>query len=167
MGGDIIGMERCDMKKIVQTAGRKSLEEFAPQFAHFNDDVLFGENWNNQDIDGKTRSIITVVALMSSGITDSSLKFHLQNAKAHGVTQKEIAAVITHTAFYTGWPKGWAVFNLAKEVWNVNEGDLPYEDEEIFLVPISASQVGVFNVMFSDLSTHLLWGVYAQKIETA
>ena len=116
------------MGKIVQTAGRNALGEFAPQFAHFNDDVLFGENWNNQDIDVKTRSMITVVALMSSGITDSSLVFHLQNAKAHGVTQKEIAAIITHVAFYVGWPKGWAVFNLAKEVWEQDEGDLPYED---------------------------------------
>ena len=79
------------------------------------DDVLFGENWNNQDIDIKTRSIITVVALMASGITDSSLKYHLQNAKDHGVTQKEIVAVITHVAFYAGWPKAWAVFNPAKE----------------------------------------------------
>ena len=69
------------MSKIVQTAGRNALGEFAPQFAYFNDDVLFGENWNNEDIDVKTRSIITVVALMSQGITDSSLKFHLQNAK--------------------------------------------------------------------------------------
>ncbi len=75
---------------------------------------LFGENWNNEDIDLKTRSIITVVALMAQGITDSSLKFHLQNAKDHGVTQKEIAAIITHVAFYAGWPNGWAVFNLAK-----------------------------------------------------
>ena len=90
------------MKKITQTAGRKALGEFAPQFAHFNDDVLFGENWNNEDIDLKTRSIITVVALMAQGITDSSLKFHLQNAKDHGVTQKEMAAIITHTAFYAG-----------------------------------------------------------------
>ena len=162
------------MKKIVQTAGRTALNEFAPEFAHFNDDVLFGENWNNQDIDVKTRSIITVVALMSMGITDSSLKFHLQNAKAHGVTQKEIAAVITHTAFYAGWPKAWAVFNLAKEVWEVAEGDLPYDDEEMrahakqmvfpigapndgfaqyfsgksFLAPVSTSQVGIFNVTF-------------------
>ena len=95
------------MEKIVQTAGRNALGEFAPEFAHFNDDVLFGENWNNQDIDVKTRSIITVVALMASGITDSSLKYHLQNAKNHGVTQKEIAAVITHVAFYAGWPKRW------------------------------------------------------------
>lgn len=117
------------MAKIVQTAGRNALGEFAPEFAHFNDDVLFGENWNNNDIDVKTRSIITVVALMAQGITDSSLKFHLQNAKDHGVSQKEIAAVITHVGFYAGWPKAWAVFNLAKEVWNVNEGDLPYEDE--------------------------------------
>ena len=57
-------------EKIVQTAGRDQLGEFAPEFAHFNDDILFGENWNNQDIDVKTRSIITVVALMSQGITD-------------------------------------------------------------------------------------------------
>lgn len=119
------------MAKIVQTAGRNALGEFAPEFAHFNDDVLFGENWNNNDIDVKTRSIITVVALMAQGITDSSLKFHLQNAKDHGVSQKEIAAVITHVGFYAGWPKAWAVFNLAKEVWNVNEGDLSYEDESM------------------------------------
>ena len=103
---------------IKQTAGRDQLGEFAPEFAHFNDDVLFGENWNNNDIDLKTRCIITVVALVASGITDNSLKFHLQNAKANGVSKEEIAAVITHVAFYAGWPKGWAVFNLAKEVWN-------------------------------------------------
>lgn len=71
-----------------------------------------------KDIDLKTRCIITVVSLMSQGITDSSLKYHLQNAKAHGVTQKEIAAIVTHCAFYAGWPKAWAVFNLAKEVWS-------------------------------------------------
>ena len=85
-----------EMKRITQTAGRNALKEFSPEFAHFNDDILFGEDWNNQDVDLKTRSIITVVALMSSGITDSSLIYHLQNAKEHGVTQKEIAAIITH-----------------------------------------------------------------------
>lgn len=105
------------MAKIVQKAGKNALGEFAPEFAHFNDDVLFGENWNNEDIDLKTRCIITVVALMSSGVTDSSLKYHLENAKNNGVTAKEIAAVITHVAFYAGWPKAWAVFNMAKEVW--------------------------------------------------
>lgn len=104
-------------EKIVQTAGRKTLGEFAPDFAHFNDDVLFGENWNNQDIDLKTRCIITVVALVSSGVTDSSLKFHILNAKKNGVSQKEMAAILTHTAFYAGWPKAWAAFYLAKEVY--------------------------------------------------
>lgn len=104
-------------KKIVQTAGRDQLGGFAPEFAHYNDDVLFGENWNNQDIDLKTRCIVTMVALMSSGITDSSLVYHLENAKAHGVTRAEAAAIITHAAFYVGWPKGWAVFRMAKEVW--------------------------------------------------
>lgn len=108
-------------EKIVQTAGRDTLGGFAPDFAHFNDDVLFGENWNNQDIDKKTRCIITVVAMMAQGITDPSLKFHLLNAKNAGVTRKEIAAIITHAAFYAGWPKAWAVFYMAKEVWGEEE----------------------------------------------
>ena len=107
-------------EKIVQTAGREQLGEFAPMFAHLNDDVLFGEVWNDGTIDTKTRCIITVVALMASGITDSSLKYHLQNAKNNGVTKEEAAAIITHAAMHTGWPKGWAVFRLAKEVWNEN-----------------------------------------------
>ena len=79
--------------------------------------MLFGENWNNGDLDLKTRSLITVVALMAQGITDSSLKYHIMNAKNHGVSQKEMAAAITHVAFYAGWPKAWATFNLAKEVY--------------------------------------------------
>ena len=105
-------------EKIVQTAGRNALGEFAPEFAHYNDDVLFGENWNNKDIDLKTRSLITVIALMAQGITDSSLKYHIQNARNHGVSQREMAAAVTHAAFYAGWPKAWATFNLAKEVYN-------------------------------------------------
>ena len=104
-------------EKIVQTAGRDQLGEFAPMFAHLNDDVLFGEVWNAEAIDTKMKCIITVVSLMASGMTDSSLSYHLLNAKKNGVTKEEIAAIITHTAMYVGWPKGWAVFRLAKEVW--------------------------------------------------
>ena len=68
------------------------------------DDVLFEENWNNEAIDLKTRCIITVTALMSSGITDSSLNYHLENAKKNGVTKEEISAIITHIAFHVGCP---------------------------------------------------------------
>lgn len=107
--------------KITQTAGRDALGSFAPDFAHYNDDVLFGENWNSGGIDLKTRSLITVVALMAQGITDNSLKYHIENAKAHGVTREEMSATITHVAFYAGWPKAWAVFNLAKEVYGEAE----------------------------------------------
>ena len=108
-------------KKITQTAGRAQLGEFAPMFARLNDDVLFGEVWNAEALDIKTKCIITVVSLMASGITDSSLGYHLQNAKNNGVTKEEIAAIITHTTMYVGWPKGWAVFRLAKEVWSGEE----------------------------------------------
>ena len=104
-------------EKIVQTAGRDALGEFAPMFAHLNDDVLFGEMWNEDAIDVKTKCIVTVVSLMASGITDSFLTYHLLNARAHGVARKEISAIITHATMYVGWPKGWAVFRLAKDVW--------------------------------------------------
>ncbi|MBR5666468.1 MAG: carboxymuconolactone decarboxylase family protein [Lachnospiraceae bacterium] len=106
------------MAKIVQTAGRDRLGEFAPAFAHYNDDILFGENWNDEALDVKTRSLLTVVVLMAQGITDSSLLHHIQNAKRNGVTKEEIAGAITHVAFYAGWPKAWATFNIAKEVYN-------------------------------------------------
>ena len=156
-------------EKIVQTAGRDQLGEFAPEFAHFNDDILFGENWNNQDIDIKTRCIITVVALMAQGITDSSLKYHIENAKSHGVSQKEMAAIITHVAFYAGWPKAWAVFNLAKEVYGNKAPELTEKDKyqntiffpvgepnpygkffdgQSYLAPISLNQIPIFNVTF-------------------
>ena len=90
-------------EKITQTAGHAQLGEFAPMFAHLNDDVLFGEVWNAEALDVKTKCIITVVALMASGITDSSLGYHLQNAKNNGVTKEEIAAIITHATMYVGW----------------------------------------------------------------
>ncbi len=107
-----------DQKEITQTAGRKSLGEFAPEFAHLNDDVLFGELWNRQDeLPLHDRSLVTILSLAAQGITDSSLRYHLMTAKANGVTWQELAEVITHAAFYMGWPKAWAVFNLAKDVW--------------------------------------------------
>jgi len=132
------------MAKIVQTAGRKQLGEFAPMFAHLNDDVLFGEVWNEESISVKTRCIITVVTLMASGITDSSLVHHLQNAKAHGVTKAEIAAVITHAAMYCGWPKGWAVFRLAMEVWTEKEPELTDKDryQNTIMFPVGAPNDG-------------------------
>ncbi len=104
---------------IKQTAGRDKLGDFAPKFAELNDDVLFGEVWSReQELSLRDRSLITVVALVASGITDSSLKYHIQNAKNHGVTKTEMAEAITHIAFYVGWPKAWAAFNLAKEVYD-------------------------------------------------
>ena len=157
-------------KKIVQTAGRDQLGNFAPEFAHYNDDVLFGENWNNTDLDLKTRSLITVIALMAQGMTDSSLTYHLQNAKNNGVSKEEMAAAITHTAFYAGWPKAWATFRLAKEVWTdktpaltdkekyqktiffpigkPNDAFAKYFVGQSYLAPISTEQVTFFNVTF-------------------
>ena len=107
------------MKKIVQTAGRTQLGEFAPEFAHLNDDILFGEVWSRNDLLLlRDRSLVTITSLISQGITDNSLKYHLQSAKNNGITRTEAAEIITHIAFYAGWPKAWAAFNLAKEVWN-------------------------------------------------
>lgn len=101
-----------------QTAGRDQLGTFAPKFAELNDDVLFGEVWSREDkLSLRDRSLITVVALMSKGILDSSLKYHIMNAKKNGITKEEMAEVLTHVAFYAGWPNAWAVFKMAKEVY--------------------------------------------------
>jgi 4-carboxymuconolactone decarboxylase len=95
--------------------------------------------------------------------------YHLQNAKAHGVTKEEIAAIITHATMYVGWPKGWAVFRLAKEVWNetapVSTDKERFQNEiffpigepnpygqffvgESYLAPVSTEQIPIYNVTF-------------------
>lgn len=100
------------------TAGRDQLGGFADLFAELNDDVLFGKVWQRTDqLCPMNRSIVTVCTLMATGITDSSLLFHLEKAKSNGVSKALISEIITHAAFYMGWPKAWAVFNLAKQVW--------------------------------------------------
>lgn len=105
-----------------QTAGRDALGSFAPKFAELNDDVLFGEVWSREDkLSLRDRSIVTVTALMAKGILDSSLQYHIANAKKNGVTQEEMAEILTHTAFYAGWPNAWAAFRMAKEVYETED----------------------------------------------
>ncbi|MHA2788577.1 carboxymuconolactone decarboxylase family protein [Corynebacterium sp. S7] len=100
------------------TAGRDILGEFAPKFAELNDDVLFGQVWAREDkLSARDRSLVTVTALMSSGVLDSSLQGHIERAKNNGVTAEEMAEVLTHAAFYAGWPKAWAAFRMAQEVY--------------------------------------------------
>lgn len=159
-------------QKIVQTAGRQQLGEFAPEFAHLNDDILFGEVWSRNDILSlRDRSIVTLTCLISQGLTDSSLTYHLQTAKKNGVTRTEISEIITHIAFYAGWPKAWAAFRLAKDVWadEVPEAESAkeaFQREMIFpigepnaayakyfigksyLARISTEQVSIANVTF-------------------
>ncbi len=103
---------------VKQTAGRDALNDFAPKFAELNDDVLFGQVWSREDkLPLKIRSIVTLTALVSKGIVDSSLSYHLSTAKKNGVTKTEMAEILTHIAFYAGWPNAWAAFKMAKEVY--------------------------------------------------
>lgn len=113
--------EKREAVKVVQTAGREALGEFAPDFARYNDDILFGEVWSRNDVLSlHDRSIVTVSALVAGGITDSSLKYHISSAKKNGVTKEEMAEIITQLGFYAGWPKAWAAFGMAKEVYAEN-----------------------------------------------
>ena len=105
-------------KKIVQTAGRTQLGDFAPEFARYNDDILFGEVWSRNNIlSVHDRSIVVVSTLVGAGIFTDALKYHLAAAKSNGVTRAEMVEIITQLAFYAGWPKAWAVFPMAKEVY--------------------------------------------------
>ena len=102
---------------VKQTAGRDALGEFAPKFAELNDEVLFGQVWSREDkLSLRDRSLVTVVALMAQGLTDFSFRYHLTAAKNNGITRTEIAEILTHAAFYAGWPKAWAAFRMAKEI---------------------------------------------------
>ena len=152
---------------VKQTAGRDALHDFAPKFAELNDDVLFGEVWSREgQLPLKLRSIVTITALISKGITDSSLTYHLTTAKQNGVTKAEMAELLTHLAFYAGWPNAWAAFRQAKEVYADGSADAngglfglgepntayaQYFTGESFLNPLTDPTKTVFlaNVTFS------------------
>ena len=107
---------------VKQTAGRNQLGDFAPKFAQLNDDILFGEVWNREGLSLKLRSILTVTVLVSKGLVDSSFEYHLISAKNNGVTKAEMAEILTHVAFYAGWPNAWAAFRMAVEVYKDDPG---------------------------------------------
>lgn len=177
-------MANAQKKEITQTAGRTALGEFAPEFAHLNDDVLFGEVWNRQDeLSAHDRSLVTVVALMAQGLTDSSFRHHLEFAKANGVTRDEIAEVITHAAFYAGWPKAWAAFRMAKEVWdsplqtreefqmstpypigNPNDAYAQYFIGNSYTCPMEAAEGGPVNVTFEP-SCRNNWHIHHDQVQ--
>lgn len=153
---------------VKQTAGHDVLGSFAPTFAHLNDDVLFGEVWSREgQLPAKTRSIITVTALVSKGIIDSSLEAHLTMARKNGVTRDEMAEILTHAAFYAGWPNAWGAFRLATKVYEddpegntghggffgqgvPNDGFAQYFDGQSYLKPLTGpdAPLQISNVTF-------------------
>lgn len=170
------------MEKV--TAGRQALGDFAPKFAELNDDILFGEVWSREDkLVPRDRSIITVTALVSNGIFDSSLSFHMQKAKENGVTKTEIAEILTQIAFYSGWPKAWAAFNIAKTIWT-EEGEITSVEDfskksmfpigeaneefseffigKSYLYPVITQGVNIFNVTFEP-SCRNNWHIHKAK----
>ena len=111
----------------------------------------------------RDRTIITVVALVSKGITDSSLKYHIMNAKNHGVTLTEMVEIITHIAFYVGWPNAWAVFPMVREAYEEdktshaeslfgmgqpNTAFAQYFSGQSYLKPLNTDGVFMANVTF-------------------
>ncbi len=101
-----------------QTAGRDRLGDFAPKFAQLNDDVLFGQIWSREgELSPRDRSMVTIATLIGSGAPEFTIKAHLTEGKKNGISKDEIAEIITHIAFYAGWPKAWGAFLAAKEVY--------------------------------------------------
>ena len=101
-----------------QTAGREKLGNLAEKFAELNDDVLFGEVWSRKEqLSLRDRSMITISSLMSQGLFPQ-LKSHIILGKKHGITKEEVVEMVTHLAFYAGWPKAWSAFAIVEEVYN-------------------------------------------------
>ena len=96
-----------------QSAVRKSLGEFSPKLVDLTEDVLFGDVWERPQLSKRDRSLITCAALVATGKTEQ-MDFHIPNAIKNGVTQEEIVEMITHLAFYVGWPNAMSAVNRAK-----------------------------------------------------
>jgi 4-carboxymuconolactone decarboxylase len=99
-----------------QTAAQKMIGDFAPKLVSLTDDVLFGDVWVREELSPRDRSLVTVAALIAGGNTEQ-LPFHLNRAKENGLSETDLVEVITHLAFYSGWPKSMSAIRVAKEVF--------------------------------------------------
>lgn len=148
-----------------QDEGKKQIGDIAPEFAHLNDDIFFGEVWEKEDkLSLRDRSVITITVLITKGIFDNSLKFHIHNAKIHGVSKEEMIKIVTQLAFYVGWPNAWEVFPVVREVYaeteimnssdslfGIGEENVAYSKYFIgksYLKQLNINGVGAFNVTF-------------------
>jgi 4-carboxymuconolactone decarboxylase len=99
------------------TAAQKLIGDIAPKLADLTDQVLFGDVWERAELSKRDRSLATVAALLALNRTDQ-LRFHLGYAVENGVRKEELIEVITHLAFYSGWPSAISAILVAKEVFS-------------------------------------------------
>lgn len=99
------------------TGAQKMIGDFAPKLVQLTDDVLFGDVWERKELSPRDRSLITVSSLIAGGNTEQ-LNFHLNKAKENGLSEEELIEVITHLAFYAGWPKAMSAIMVAKELFS-------------------------------------------------
>ena len=99
-----------------QPTPRPALREVAPKLADLTADVLFGDVWERPALSKRDRSLITVATLTALYRTDQ-LRRHIGRALDNGVTREEIVELITHLAFYTGWPNAGSAAEVAKQVF--------------------------------------------------
>ena len=104
------------MSKEPSTA-QKLIGDFAPELVDLTDRVLFGEVWERPQLSKRDRSLATVAALIAMNRPDQ-LRFHLVRAVENGVKKEELIEVITHLAFYSGWPNAMSAIMVAKEVFS-------------------------------------------------
>jgi len=98
------------------TAGRDAVGDFAPKLAELTDRVLFDDVWARDELSARDRSLVTCAALVATGRIEQ-LRFHFPKAVDNGVTQEEIVEMITHLAFYSGWPNAMSAVLLARELF--------------------------------------------------
>jgi 4-carboxymuconolactone decarboxylase len=99
------------------SAAEKMLGEFAPKLLDLTDRVLFEDVWERPELSKRDRSLATVAALVALHRPDQ-LRFHLNKAVENGLTKEELIEIITHLAFYAGWPNAMSAITVAKEVFS-------------------------------------------------
>lgn len=95
---------------------REKVRALAPKLIELTEQVLFGDVWERPGLSKRDRSLITVATLVALNRSEQ-LRGHLDRALANGVTKDEIVELITHLAFYSGWPTAMSAALLAKEVF--------------------------------------------------
>lgn len=144
----------------------RNMQEIAPQLADYTDRVLFGDVWVRPELAPRDRSLVVLSVLIATGKT-AQMAGHLNRGLTNGIKPGEISGMVTHLAFYTGWPNAVSALTVIEQVFAERKVDLTALRAAISRAPATSGNAAASSSKFAALTTDVIFGDLWKRTDLA